>query len=44
MDYEKIVDLDSVTVSECMWLYEHQNLRVVIENGRIVNFETEIET
>lgn len=38
MDYDKIIELDNVTIQDCEELYEFKGMRTVIEDGRIVNF------
>ena len=44
MDYEAVVELDEVTLEDCMDLYEKKNMTTVINDGRIVNFEKERNT
>lgn len=41
MDYDKIVDLDNVTLQDCLELYEYKNMITIINDGRIVNFRQE---
>lgn len=38
MDYNKIIDLDSITLEDCERFYQNGK-RVVINDGRIVNVE-----
>lgn len=39
MDYEKFVDLDNVTLEECLELLAYKNIATIINDGRIVSFE-----
>lgn len=41
MDYSKIVELDNVTLEDCIDLYEKKGMYTIINDGRIVNFEKE---
>lgn len=41
MDYDKIVELDDVTLHDCEELYDLKGIEIVINNGRIVNFVKE---
>lgn len=41
MDYSAIIELDNVTLEDCLDLYEKKNIVTVINNGRIINFEKE---
>lgn len=41
MNYETIIDLDNVTIQDCMDMYNMKNMYVVIDNGKVVNFEKE---
>lgn len=41
MDYDKIIDLDNVTLQDCMDLYCYKGLITIINDGRIINFEAE---
>lgn len=43
MDYEKIIDLYSITVEECLTLYENSGLCILIQDGHIINFFKEEE-
>lgn len=38
MNYEKIVELDNVTLQDCCEMYDYRNMVTIIEDGRIVNF------
>lgn len=41
MDYSKIIELDNVTLEDCIDLYEKKNMITIINDGRIINFEKE---
>lgn len=41
MDYDKIIELDNVTIQDCEELYKFKGIRTVINDGRIVNFKKE---
>lgn len=41
MNYDNILDLQNVTVEECIELYENKNTITVINDGRIINFVKE---
>ena len=38
MNYETVIELDNVTLEDCINLYEKKNLKPVINNGKIENF------
>lgn len=38
MDYDKIIELDDVTLQDCEELYDLKGIEIVINDGRIVNF------
>lgn len=38
MDYNKIIEMDNVTVDDCVNVYRHRGLRAVINDGHVVNF------
>lgn len=40
-DYDKIIDLNNVTIQNCVSLYQLGGLYSVIADGRIVGFEKE---
>lgn len=44
MDYSVIIELDNVTLEDCVDLYERKNMTTVINDGRIINFEKEKNT
>lgn len=41
MDYSKVIELDNVTLEDCVDLFEKRNTHTVINDGKIVNFEKE---
>ena len=41
MDYSNIIELDNITLQDCEDMYRMKNMRTVIDDGRIVNFEKE---
>ena len=41
MDYNNIIELDNVTLQDCEDMYRTKNMRTVIDNGRVINFEKE---
>lgn len=38
MEYDKIIDLNNVTLQDCCELFQYKNIRTVINDERIVNF------
>ena len=43
MDYSKMIEMDNVTIKDCLDLLEKKNKRTIINDGRIVNFIEEGE-
>lgn len=41
MNYETIIELDNVTLEDCIELYKKKAIRTIINNGRIENFVEE---
>ena len=41
MDYENMIELDNVTLEDCIDLYEKKDIATVINNGRVINFVKE---
>lgn len=41
IDYNNIIELDNVTLQDCEDMYRTKNMRTVIDNGRVINFEKE---
>ena len=39
MNYEAVIELDSVTLEDCIDLYEKKGITTVINDGRVINFE-----
>ena len=38
MDYNKIIEMDNVTLNDCLEAYKYRGLSVIINDGRLVNF------
>ena len=38
MEYDKIIDLNNVTLQDCCVLFQYKKIRTVINDGRIVDF------
>ena len=38
MNYENMIELDNVTLEDCIDLYEKKNVTTIINDGRIINF------
>ena len=41
MDYNAVIELDNVTLEDCIDLYEKKNVRTVISNGHVTDFVKE---
>ena len=41
MDYENMIELDNVTLEDCIDLYEKKDIATVINNGRVIKFVKE---
>ena len=41
MDYDTVIELDEVTLEDCIDLYEKKNVRTVICDGHITDFVKE---
>ena len=41
MNYEAFIELDNVTLEDCVDLYENKGIATVINDGRIINFMKE---
>lgn len=41
IDYNNIIELDNLSLQDCEDMYRMENMRTVIDDGRIVNFEKE---
>lgn len=39
MDYDTVINLDTVTLGDCLALYERKNTTTIINDGRVINFE-----
>ena len=38
MNYENVIELDHVTLEDCIDLYEKKNVKIVINDGHITDF------
>ena len=38
MDYDTVIELDEVTLGDCLDLYTKKNVTTIINDGRIINF------
>ena len=38
MDYNNVIELDEVTLEDCIDLYEKKGIATVINDGRVENF------
>ncbi len=43
MNYDTIMELDNLTIQDCENMYKMRNMCAVIDDGRVVNFEEEIQ-
>ena len=41
MNYDTVIELDEVTLEDCIDLYEKKNMSTIINDGHIVNFAKE---
>ena len=41
MNYENIIELDNITLEDCIDLYEKKNMYTIINDGRIINLVKE---
>ena len=41
MDYDTVIELDNVTLEDCIDLYEKKNISTVINDGKITTFVKE---
>ena len=41
MDYDAVIELDYVTLKDCIDLYEKKNVKTVISDGHITDFVKE---
>lgn len=41
MNYEQVIDLDLVTLSDCIELYERKHTTTIINDGHVDNFVVE---
>lgn len=41
MDYSRIIEMDNVTLSDCLEAHKYRGLNAVINDGKLVNFISE---
>ena len=41
MDYNKFSELNNITIQDCYELYKFKNIITIINDGMIINFESE---
>ena len=41
MDYNNVIELDEVTLEDCIDLYEKKNMSTIINDGHIIDFVKE---
>ena len=41
MDYDAVIELENVTLEDCIDLYEKKNMSTIINDGHIINFVKE---
>ena len=41
MDYDTVIELDEVTLEDCLDLYEKKNIYTIINDGHIIDFVKE---
>lgn len=41
MNHEVVIELDNVTLEDCVELYEKKSIKTIISNGRVENFVEE---
>ena len=41
MNYDAVIELDEVTLDDCIDLYEKKNMSTIINDGHIINFVKE---
>lgn len=41
MNYENIIELDNITLEDCIYLYDKKNIYTIINDGRIINLVKE---
>ena len=40
MKYAKYIELDNVTIGDCIAVFENEDLEAIINDGKLVNFES----
>ena len=38
MDYGQVIELDNVTIEDCLELYKMKEISTIINDGKIINF------
>lgn len=38
MDYSTVIELDNVTLEDCLDLYEKKNVKTLINDGKVIDF------
>ncbi len=41
MDYDAVIELDNVTLEDCLDLYEKKSTYTIVNDGRVINFVKE---
>ena len=41
MNYDAVIELDEVTLEDCIDLYEKKNMSTIINDGHVINFAKE---
>ena len=41
MNYDAVIELDEVTLEDCIDLYEKKNMSTIINDGHVINFVKE---
>lgn len=41
MNYDTIIDLDRITLEDCVDMYNRKHLIAIIDGGKIINFKKE---
>ena len=41
MNYDAVIQLDEVTLEDCIDLYEKKNMSTIINDGHVINFVKE---
>ena len=41
MDYSTVIELDNITIQECIDMYNMKNMIAIINDGKVVGFKKE---